>query len=94
MELTNKRVLPIKLLIKKPKKSEKVTAGGLIIPEIADEITSMGTVVIAGSGTPSVEVPVKTGDNVMFPPRAIIRVHIEDEDYYLLNIQDVLLYWS
>jgi len=36
---------------------------------------------------------VKVGDNVMFPPRAVIRVKIEDDDYWLLNLQDILLYW-
>lgn len=93
MDITSKRVLPTKLLIKKPKKEEQVLKSGLIIPEIADEITSQGIVIIAGEGTASVKVPVKVGQNVMFPPRAVQRVHINDEDYFLLNIQDVLLYW-
>jgi len=33
------------------------------------------------------------GDSVMYPPRAVIRVKIEDDDYWLLNVQDILLYW-
>ena len=93
MDITSKRVLPTKLLIRKPKKEEKKLASGLIIPEIADDITSQGVVVIAGEGTKNVSVPVKVGQNVMFPPRAVQRVHFDDEDFFLLNIQDILLYW-
>jgi chaperonin GroES len=94
MELTDKKVLPTKLLIKKTERQQKTTPSGLIIPDTAEEITSLGTVVVAGKGTDSVPMEVKVGDNVMFPPRAIMRVKIDDDDYYLLNIQDVLLYWS
>lgn len=93
MELTSKKVLPTKLLIQKPKKEEKKLASGIIVPESADEITSQGVVVIAGEGTSTVEMKVKVGDNVMFPPRAVMRVRIEDSDYWLLSLQDVLLYW-
>ena len=93
MELTNKRVLPTKLLIKKPEKKERTTGSGIIIPQDANEITSIGTVVIAGTGTELVPVPVKEGETVMFPPRSAIRVQLDEEDFFLINIQDVLLHW-
>ncbi len=93
MELTNKRVLSTKLLIKKPEKKERITGSGIIIPQEANEVTSIGTVVIAGRGTELVPVPVKKGETVMFPPRSAIKVQIEEEDFFLINIQDVLLYW-
>jgi len=50
--------------------------------------------VLCGKGTEALPMDVKVGDNVMFPPRAVIRVKIDDDDYWLLNLQDVLLYWS
>jgi len=93
MELKDKNVLPTKILVEKPKAREQKLASGIIIPNSADEITSMGTVLLTGSGTDVVSMPVKKGDNVMFPPRAATRVRLGDDDLWLLNIQDVLLYW-
>jgi hypothetical protein len=32
--------------------------------------------------------------DVMFPPRSPQRIHLESgEDFYLLNYQDILLFW-
>lgn len=94
MELTEKKILPTKILLQKPPKKEKVLLSGIVVPESADEITSQGTVVLVGSQISALAEPVKVGDSVMFPPRAITRVRFEDQDYYLLNIQDVLLFWT
>jgi len=94
MELKGKSLLPTKLLIKKTKRVQKTTPAGIVIPDTAEEITSLGTVVLCGKGTEALPMDVKVGDNVMFPPRAVIRVKIDDDDYWLLNLQDVLLYWS
>ena len=93
MELKDKNVLPTKLLVEKAKMVKKVTTGGIILPDTAEEVTSLGTVVLAGKGTEALPMDVKVGDSVMFPPRAVIRVKIEDDDYWLLNVQDILLYW-
>jgi chaperonin GroES len=94
MELTNKKVLPTKILLTKPPKAERKLASGLILPESADEVTSLGTALICGEGTESVPMPVKTGDKIMFPPRAVMRVKVDSEDYWLLDLRDVLLYWE
>jgi len=93
MELKDKNVLPTKLLIKKVKLVKKTTPSGIIIPDTSEEVTSLGTVVLCGKGTEAIPMEVKVGDNVMFPPRAVIRVKIDDDDYWLLNLQDILLYW-
>ena len=93
MELKNKNVLPTKILVQKSKAKEQKLASGIIIPNSADEITSMATVLLTGDGTDAVPMPVKKGDNVMFPPRSATRVRLGDDDLWLLNIQDVLLYW-
>ena len=93
MELKDKNVLPTKLLVEKIKRVQKKTPSGIIIPDTAEEVTSLGKVLLTGKGTEAIPMEVKVGDNVMFPPRAVIRVKIEDNDYWLLNIQDVLLYW-
>jgi chaperonin GroES len=91
--LSEKHVLPTKLLIKLPEEVERRSAGGLIIPGTAGKITSSGTVVIAGSGTDKLPMPVSVGQTVMFPPSAGIKVKFEDEDFFLINISDVLLFW-
>ena len=94
MELTSKRVLPTKILLQKPKKEEKTTSSGLIIIESVEEVTSEGTVIVCGEGTEALPMPLKPGFKVMFPPRAVIKVRVDDEDYFLLDIRDVLLYWA
>jgi chaperonin GroES len=91
--LSEKHVLPTKLLIKLPDEAEKHTTGGLIIPSTANKVTSSGTVVLTGSGTDKVPMPVSVGQTVMFPPSAGIRVKFDDEDFFLINIMDVLLYF-
>ena len=93
MEIKDKNVLLTKLLVEKTKRVQKKTLSGIIIPDTAEEVTSLGKVVLCGKGTEAIPMEIKVGDNVMFPPRAVIRVKIEDDDYWLLNIQDVLLYW-
>lgn len=94
MKLANKNVLPTKILLEKPEEKEKKTHSGLILPSTADKVTSMGTAILVGEGTESVPMPVKVGDKLMFPPRAVIKVEIDDKIYWLLSIQDVILYWS
>ena len=93
MELKDKNVLPTKLLVEKTKRVQKKTPSGLIIPDTAEEVTSLGKVILCGKGTEAIPMAVKVGDNVMFPPRAVIKVVHEDETYWLLNLQDILLYW-
>jgi co-chaperonin GroES (HSP10) len=87
-------ILPNKVLVTMPLAEEKKSAGGLIIPKIADVVTSKGKVVLTGTDVDKLEKPIKVGDEVMFPPRSPQRLHLESgEDYFLLNYQDILLYW-
>jgi co-chaperonin GroES (HSP10) len=87
-------ILPNKVLVTMPLPEEKKSAGGLILPKTADIITSKGTVVLTGTDVDKLDKPIKVGDEVMFPPRSPQRIHLESgEDYYLLNYQDILLYW-
>lgn len=93
MKLTEKKVLPTKLLVKEPPKEEKITGSGIIIPEIASRITCEGEVVLTGEGTPLLPMSVSVGNSVLFSPHAAIKVKIDDDEFFLLNITDVLLYW-
>lgn len=87
--LSEKHVLPTKILLQVPKDEEKKTESGIIIPGVANKISSKGTVVIVGNAIKDIE----KGMNIMFSPHAGIKVHHEGEDYTLIAIQDVLLYW-
>ena len=93
MKLTEKKVLPTKLLVREPKKEEEKTKSGIIIPEIASRTTCEGVVVLTGGGIPSLPMSVNAGDNVLYSPHAAVRVKIEGDDFFLLNISDILLYW-
>ena len=92
--LKGKKILPTKILMKRVDAVNKETKSGIIIPPTKDEITSHGIVVLAGEGTDAVPVPISEGNHVFYPPRAPMKLHYEDEDYYLLDVRDVLLYWD
>lgn len=91
--LDNKKILPNKILLKKVETTAKTTQSGLIIPDVAEEVTSMGEVVLVGTQASQLEEPIRVGDRVMYPPRAPQRIKRDDLDYYLLNYTDVLLFW-
>jgi len=79
-------------LVKKiDEKKEKI--GTIFIPDSAEEVTSVGEVVLTGSGTTTVPMCVSVGNRVMYPPRAPQRVKTEEGDFFLLSMQDILLFW-
>jgi co-chaperonin GroES (HSP10) len=92
--LSEKHVLPTKVLLNLKKDEEKITQSGLIIPETVNKVSSLGQVVLCGEGTPSLPMPLKVNDWVMFSPHAGIKVRYKDQDYILIGVQDVLLFWG
>ena len=91
--LDGKKILPTKILVKRIERTAKTTQAGLIIPDVAEEVTSLGEVVLVGSTVAKLDEPIKVGHKVMHPPRAIQRVKTDEGDYFLLNYTDILLYW-
>lgn len=94
--LEGKKILPTRILIRKlDKPQEKKTQGGLFIPTTAEsmEVTNIGEVILVGEGTATMPMVVKVGNHVLFPPRAPQRVETDDGTFYLLSLNDVLLYW-
>ena len=47
-------------------KAETKTAGGIIIPEVAQEKTQTATVIAVGPGTDDEKITVKVGDSIMY----------------------------
>ena len=71
----------------KAEKSEEKTAGGIFIPQAAQEKTQIATVVAIGD---SEEIKVKAGDKVLHDKYAGTEIKDSGEDYLIVNAQDIL----
>lgn len=77
-------------VIVKPAAPETVTAGGIIIPDTAQEKPQRGTVIAAGPGKKDEPVTVKNGDTVLYGKYAGTEISIEGEDYLIMRESDIL----
>jgi co-chaperonin GroES (HSP10) len=81
-----------KLLIVDIKETEKVSAGGILLPSAVIKTDSMkGSVVVVGDGTEDIKIPYKIGETVLFHPRAGVTFKYEEQDYRLIDVSDVFL---
>ena len=71
-------------------KAETKTAGGLIIPEAAQEKTQTAKVVAVGPGTDDVKITVKEGDRIMYDKYSGTQVKIDGEDHLILKMSDII----
>ena len=71
-------------------KAETKTAGGLIIPEAAQEKTQTAVVVEVGPGTPDTPITVKKGNRIMYDKYAGTQVKIDGEDHLILRMSDII----
>ncbi len=76
-----------RVLIKSEKMEEK-TAGGIFIPQTAQEKTQTGVVVEIGDDKDMIKV--KPGEKVMYDKYAGTSVTIDGEEHLLLHMSDVL----
>jgi chaperonin GroES len=74
----------------KLEKTESKSAGGIIIPDTAQEKTQQGTVVSVGEGTEKVKITVSPGQKVMYDKYAGTQVKIEGEEYLILKMADII----
>jgi len=74
----------------KLEKNEAKTAGGIIIPDTAQEKTQQGTVVETGPGTEKDPVCVKAGQKVMYDKYAGTQVKINGEEHLILRMSDII----
>jgi len=68
--------------------AETKTAGGLIIPDTAQEKTQTGKVLEVGDDKDAIKV--KKGDRVMFDKYAGTNVKIDGEDHLIVKMQDII----
>jgi len=77
-------------VIVKLEKNEAKTAGGIIIPDTAQEKTQQGVVVAVGPGTEKEKITVKNGDKVMYDKYAGTQVKIDGEEHLILKMADIV----
>ena len=88
------RPLHDRVLVKRVEQEEK-TAGGIIIPDTAQEKPSEGKVVAVGSGARRddgtvVALDVKAGDNVLFGKWSGTEVTVDGQDLLIMKESDLL----
>ena len=74
----------------KLEKNEAKTAGGIIIPDTAQEKTQQGTVIAVGPGTEKEVITVKNGDKVMYDKYAGTQIKIDGEEHLILKMADII----
>jgi chaperonin GroES len=73
----------------KNEESEEKTAGGIFIPQTAQEKTQTGIVVEVGDDKDVIKV--KKGDRIMFDKYAGTTVAIEGVDHLIMKMDDILV---
>jgi len=76
-------------------KSEEKTAGGIIIPDTAQEKPQEGEIIAAGSGARDesgklIPLDVKAGDRILFGKWSGTEVKIDGEDLLIMKESDVM----
>ena len=82
-------------VVVEPAPAEDKSAGGIILPDTAQEKPQQGTVVAVGSGKVSdsgnlVEMTVKKGDKVLYGKYSGSEVTFDGEDYVIMRESDIL----
>jgi chaperonin GroES len=75
-------------VIVKLEKSETKSAGGIIIPDTAQEKTQQGVVVEVGDDKEVIKV--SPGQKILYDKYAGTQIKIEGEDHLILKMQDIL----
>lgn len=70
------------------------TASGIMLPEMAQEKSQVGTVVAVGTGIDldgnKSEIQVSIGDKVLYSKFAGVEIKIEDKNYIVVRQTDIL----
>ena len=82
-------------VVVEPAPAEDKSAGGIILPDTAQEKPQQGTVVAVGSGKVSdsgslIEMTVKTGDKVLYGKYSGSEVAFDGMDYVIMRESDIL----
>jgi chaperonin GroES len=88
------RPLHDRVLVRRIDANEK-TAGGIIIPDTAQEKPQEGEIIAAGPGGRNergqlIEIDIKVGDRVLFGKWSGTEVKIDGQDYLIMKESDLL----
>ncbi|MDR2403567.1 MAG: co-chaperone GroES [Spirochaetaceae bacterium] len=72
----------------KLEKNEAKTAGGIIIPDTAQEKTQVGTVIAVGDDKDVIKV--QTGQKVMYDKYAGTQIKIDGVEHLILKMSDII----
>jgi chaperonin GroES len=72
----------------KLEKNEAKTAGGIIIPDTAQEKTQVGTVVAVGDDKDVIKV--QAGEKVMYDKYAGTQIKIDGVEHLILKMSDII----
>lgn len=73
-----------------PAPAEQKTAGGLIIPDTAQEKPQKGTVISVGPGKKKEEpMTVKPGDNILYGKYSGTEITIDGKEYLIMRQDDI-----
>ncbi len=82
------KIIPLKdRILVRPKEGEAKTAGGIYVPESAQEKTNEGEVIELGQID---SCPVKKGDRVLYETFVGTEVKINGVKHVILNIKDII----
>ena len=70
--------------------AETMTAGGIIIPDTAQEKPQKGKVVAVGNGKPDEPMTVKVGDTVLYGKYAGTELNVDGTDVLIMRESDIL----
>lgn len=70
--------------------AEETTKGGIILSAASKEKPQIAEVVAVGPGKEDVKMEVKVGDKVLTSKYSGTEVKIEDEEYTILKMEDIL----
>lgn len=82
-------------IIVKPSSAEEVTAGGIVLPDSAQEKPQEGEVIAVGPGTQletgeRAPMDVKIGETVIYGKYAGTEIKIDGDEYVIIRQDDVL----
>ncbi|MCL1948055.1 MAG: co-chaperone GroES [Chitinivibrionia bacterium] len=70
--------------------AETKTAGGIIIPDNAQEKPQQGRIIAVGDGTAEIKLTLKAGDKVLYGKYAGTEITYEGKKYIIMKESDVL----
>jgi chaperonin GroES len=89
MAQVNVKPLADRVLVE-PAAAEQKTAGGIIIPDTAQEKPQKGIVVAIGNGKKDEPLTVKVGDQVLYGKYSGTEITVEGKDYLIMRESDIL----